>query len=260
MAGRLQCGICQNIPTEEHCLFWLSLATWSCLKPCPAEAFGILPNQKETGVIPKLLGRIYLSLCFTHTSTTYPECHGGEREICMRVSEETGTEKETGTETWWKLAGFGCKTRVGMETGTSTVLSQPAAIREEWPPRGSIFLRVLSCCPTSLHPHIPTQIAESKVAVVKMALRAHSSQSAWERPGPASSPGAGHSGAVTESGETQSLPTNTAKIEQRRVPLINILYLNVMKCKSVINGAIKFPCFQQRPEPAFWGFFQYHNV
>lgn len=59
MAGRLQCGICQNIPTEKHCLFWLSLATWSRLKPCPAEAFGISPNQKETGVTPKLLGRIY---------------------------------------------------------------------------------------------------------------------------------------------------------------------------------------------------------
>lgn len=49
----------------------------------------------------------------------------------MRVSEETGTEKETVTEKWWKLAGFGCKTGVGMETGTSTVLCQPAAIREE---------------------------------------------------------------------------------------------------------------------------------
>lgn len=37
----------------------------------------------------------------------YPECRGGEREIRMRVSEETGTEKETVTEKWWKLAGFG---------------------------------------------------------------------------------------------------------------------------------------------------------
>lgn len=51
------------------------------------------------------------------------------------------------------------------------------------------------------------------------------------------------------------MPQLTAKFAQWRVPLINILYLNVLKCKSVINGAIKFPCFQQTPKSAFWFFF-----
>lgn len=63
-----------------------------------------------------------------------------------------------------------------------------------------------------------------------MALRARSSQSAWERPVPASSPGAGHSGEVTESGETQSLPTNTAKIELTESTIDQYF---ILKCDEV---------------------------
>lgn len=105
MARKPQCGICQNIPREKHCLFGLLLAT--CLKPCTAEEFGILPKQKGAGVLTKVLGRIQLSLCFTHTSTMYPEHHGSEaNSVCE--SERRLTPRSDGSwldlpeKTGWK--------------------------------------------------------------------------------------------------------------------------------------------------------------
>lgn len=61
-----------------------------------AEAFGILPKQKGTGVLPKLLGRIQLSLCFLHTSAMYPEHHGGEANFVCE-SEKKLTLKSDGS-------------------------------------------------------------------------------------------------------------------------------------------------------------------
>lgn len=168
-------------PYRKALLFWFLLATQCCLKPCTTEAFGILPKQKGTGVLPKLLGRIPLSLCFMHTSTMYPEHHGSKaKSVCE--SERWLTPKSDGSR-------LDLPEKKGWKQGLVSSPLTSSSDKEGVTTKGQHFLNCFvmlflrSSALLSLWPHSDIwnkQIYE--VVVVKMALRFCKWQSTGECP------------------------------------------------------------------------------